>query len=269
MDPIDRAADAVASAGRVVALTGAGISAGSGIATFRDAGGLWDRFDPVKLGSSDGWMGMLIAEPWTGVELLQGLRDAFAAARPNAGHVALAELEHDGRLAGVITQNVDGLHGDAGSRRLIELHGSFRRRRCPACGSVEDIGAAGLLDEIDRMIDKLSSYMVTHPAHLLVRCGCGGLTHPDVVGFGDDVHDLDAALSEARTADVMLVCGTSGVVYPAAGLPEIAKERGALIVEVNPEPTELTRLADVHLCGPAEDVLPALRRAVAAAPAHR
>jgi NAD-dependent deacetylase len=262
-DALARAAQRIADSDRVVALTGAGISAGSGIATFRDVGGLWDRFDPDRIAAAGGWLAFLISQPWEGIEFLTGLRDAFGSASPNEGHRALAQLASDGHLRSVITQNVDGLHGDAGSERVIELHGSFRWLRCMACGVREELDAQRFLEEIEVMISKLGSYMVSHPAHLLRRCACGGLVRADVVDFGEDVHGLDDAIEEARSCDVMLVCGTSGVVYPAAGLPDVAREHGAVVVEVDPNPTELSASADIHLRGLACDVLPALRSAVA------
>ena len=239
------------------------MSAESGIATFRDAGGLWDRFDPTDVATPGGWIAFLVSKPWEGVEFLRGIRDAFGAACPNAGHEALAGLERIGRLGSVITQNVDGLHQEAGSRDVIELHGSFGRRRCMGCGEVSDSSRAGFLDDLDQMIAKLGSYLVAHPAHLLRRCDCGGLLRADVVMFGEPVQGLVRAQAEAGGADVLLVCGTSGMVYPAAGLVSDASARGACVVEVNPEPTELTDVAEIVLRGPAGRVLPELRDAVA------
>lgn len=256
------AGERLASCDHGVALTGAGVSASSGIATFRDSGGLWDRFDPAEVTTAGGWLGFLIRKPWEGVEFLQGLRDAFAEARPNAAHRALASLEAEGHLDAVITQNVDGLHRRAGTREVVELHGTFDRCRCSGCGRREEVSREGFCEELDTMIAKLGSYMVHHPAHLLRRCDCGGLFRADVVMFGEPVQGLGTALEHAEGCDVMLVCGTSAVVYPAAELPERAKERGATLIEVNPERTELSPLVDVHLRGSADDVLPELVEAV-------
>lgn len=256
------AAERLAAAERIVALTGAGISAESGIATFRDVGGLWDRFDPEEVATAGGWLGFLIGRPWEGVEFLRALRDAFAHAAPNEAHRALAELETAGRLHGIVTQNVDGLHREAGSREVVELHGTFARRRCLGCGRVEEVGREGFCEEIDTMIAKLGSYMVHHPAHLLRRCDCGELCRADVVMFGEPVQGLREAMDLAEGCDAMLVCGTSALVHPAAELPERARERGAFLVEVNPSRTELSGDVDVRLEGPAGEVLPALARAV-------
>lgn len=263
MDPrIDRVADRIAAAERVVVLTGAGMSAESGVPTFRDSGrdpgGLWDRFDADEIGTAGGLLGFLISKPWEGIEFLKDLRDVFAAAQPHAGHIALTELQRAGRLDAIVTQNVDGLHQQAGSERIIELHGTFARRRCVLCGLREAVDRASLLDAFDRMIVKLGSYMVAHPAHLLDRCVCGGLFRPDFVAFGEAVQDLDAAVEAARSAEVMIVCGTSGVVYPAATLPGEARGAGAFLVEVNPDDTELSAVAHERLRGTAAGVLPGL-----------
>lgn len=255
---LSTAAELIAGAERAVALTGAGISAESGIATFRDADGLWDRFDPEEVATAGGWLTFLIRKPWEGAEFLRGLRDAFAEARPNEAHRAFADLEAEGYLRGVITQNVDGLHRRAGSREVIQLHGTLGRRRCSSCGYLEEVSRDGFCEELDTMIAKLGSYMVHHPAHLLRRCECGGLFRADVVMFGEPVQGLGSALEHAEGCDVMLVCGTSAVVYPAAELPERAKSRGATLIEVNPVPTELSSRCDIHLAGAAGEVLPEL-----------
>jgi NAD-dependent deacetylase len=267
-------AERIAASHSVVALTGAGVSAESGIPTFRDPGGIWDRFDPAEVGTFPGLLRFLLARPWDGIEFLKGLRGVFAAARPNPGHEALAALERLGHLRCVITQNVDGLHQRAGSSRVLEMHGTFARSRCMGCGAVVAQTMDEFLCELDQMIVKLASYMASHPAHLLRRCECGGLVRWDFVAFGEAVQCLDQATAEAGACDVMLVCGTSGVVYPAAALPETARECGALVVEVNPEATELSTVADVMLRGRAGDVLPELvaavqaRSAIAARRAH-
>lgn len=259
---LSKAAELIAGAERAVALTGAGVSAESGIATFRDADGLWDRFDPEEVATAGGWLAFLIRKPWEGMEFLRGLRDAFAEASPNEAHAALASLEAEGHLGAVITQNVDGLHRLAGNREVVELHGSFGRRRCSSCGCRERVSREGFCEELDTMIAKLGSYMVHHPAHLLRRCECGGLFRADVVMFGEPVQGLGSALEHAEGCDVMLVCGTSSVVYPAAELPERAKARGAALIEVNPQRTELSARCDVHLAGAAGEVLPELVEAV-------
>ncbi|HVL81209.1 MAG TPA: Sir2 family NAD-dependent protein deacetylase [Actinomycetota bacterium] len=243
----------IAEATKVVALTGAGISVDSGLGTFRDPGGLWERLDLDEVMRCGGLLGYSIAKPWEGAEFLAELRDALRDAQPNAGHAALARLERDGLLHAVVTQNVDNLHQRAGSERVVELHGSFARRRCTGCDDREPVSVAELVASLDEMIAKLGSFMVSHPAHLLRRCECGGLWRSDVVEFGEPVQGLDEAIEEVSRADVLLVCGTSCEVYPAAALPDAARARGALVVEVNPSCTELR--PDVAIRRPASDVL--------------
>lgn len=237
-----RAAELIAAARRGLAFTGAGISAESGIPTFRGEGGLWKRYDPFKVASIENFL----ADPrsyWS-VAMERG-RESLAA-QPNPGHHALAELERAGNLAGVVTQNTDGLHLAAGSRRVIELHGSGRRVRCLDCGaeeSREDVQA--------RLEHELPPRCLT----------CGGIhIKPTVVFFGEamPVAATAAAFDLARSCDLMLVVGSSLVVYPAADVPAAAAEAGAPLVIVNAEPTPLDDTAQVVIRGRSGEVLPAL-----------
>jgi NAD-dependent deacetylase len=227
------------SADRVAVLTGAGISAESGIPTFRDAQtGLWATFDPMQLASEEGFR----ADPPTVWRWYAWRRTLVAKAQPNAGHRALARAGPRYRRFDLITQNVDGLHARAGSRP-IELHGNIMRTQClEGCGYVEDDPAQ-------------------LPAGEPPRCPrCGSWLRPGVVWFGEmlDPSDLEAAEASASACDLMLVVGTSGLVYPAAGLPAIARHCRARVIIVNPEPTELDGQADAVIRGPAAEVLPAL-----------
>jgi NAD-dependent deacetylase len=221
-------------------LTGAGISAESGIPTFRDAAtGLWARFDPEQLATEAGFR----ADPPLVWRWYAWRRELVANAQPNAGHRALAEAaERFDRLT-VITQNVDGLHRRAGSDPLIELHGSIQLTTClERCGYREQ--------NPERV-----------PAGEPPRCPrCGSWLRPGVVWFGEmlDEARLDEAAAAAADCDVMLVVGTSGLVYPAAGLPASARRTGATIITVNPESTELDALAAASVRGNAAGVLPAL-----------
>ncbi len=247
-DPIQRAAELLARARHGVALTGAGISAESGIPTFRGEGGLWTQYDPVKVASID----TFLADPtayWT-VSRERG-RVALAA-KPNAGHLALAELEAAGRLVGVVTQNTDGLHQAAGTRHVVELHGSGRTVECLTCGHLEprvDVQA------------RLDSQMPP-------RCqSCAGrLLKPTVVFFGEPMPPaaVEQAFDLALAADVMLVVGSSLVVFPAAEVPLVAARAGATLVVVNAEPTPIDRLAEVVIHGRSGEVLPAIVRATGA-----
>ncbi|HFC09954.1 MAG TPA: NAD-dependent deacylase [Chloroflexi bacterium] len=223
----------------IVALTGAGISAESGIPTFREAQtGLWARYDPQTLASPEG----LARNPGLVWSWYAWRRNLVRQAAPNAGHRALAAMERLAPRFTLVTQNVDGLHQQAGSRAVIELHGNIMRTVCAA-----------------------NRHLVTAwepPAEgEAPRCPqCGSVLRPDVVFFGENLppQALEAALHAAQNADVMLVIGTSGVVYPAAALPGLAKENGAWVVEINPQPTPLSDLANTILRAAAGEALPAL-----------
>jgi NAD-dependent deacetylase len=222
----------------VAALTGAGISAESGLATFRDAQtGLWARFDPRELATPSAFA----RNPKRVWDWYAWRREQVATARPNAGHRALAELERRVPEFLLVTQNVDGLHQRAGSRKLVELHGNIGRVKCSREGTIVERWEA-----TDGEVPRCAS--------------CGAFLRPDVVWFEEmlPAHALAAAEDAARNCDLLLVIGTSAEVYPAAALPMIAREHGAMVVEINPNPTALSVLADCVLRGAAGDVLPRL-----------
>ncbi len=239
-DPmIDPALAAALAAARFAAvLTGAGISAESGVPTFRDAQtGLWARFDARELATPSAFL----RDPKLVWDWYAWRRTRVAAAQPNAGHRALVAIERHVPQFLLITQNVDGLHAAAGSRRLVELHGNIGRVKCTR----EDL-----------VIESWREAEGDVP-----RCPrCGGLLRPDVVWFEEALPA--AALAEAEAAalacDVFLVVGTSAEVYPAAALPLRARAHGALVVEINPAPTPLSREADHVVRMPAAQALPAL-----------
>ncbi len=239
---VARAAELLASASRGVALTGAGISAESGIPTFRGAGGLWTQYDPIKVASIETFM----EDPKAYWQVARERGTAILAAEPNPGHYALAGLEQGGHLAAVITQNTDGLHQDAGSSRVIELHGSGRTVECLDCGTRE--GRRDVQQRLDFQMPP--------------RCRiCGGVfLKPTVVLFGEPMPA--AAVAEAtalaEAADVMLVVGSSLVVYPAAEIPLIAVRAGAPMIVVNAEPTPFDELAEVVIHARSGEVLPEL-----------
>jgi NAD-dependent deacetylase len=226
----------------MMALTGAGVSAERGLATFRGPGGLWEGKDPMELASPDAFR----SEPDTVLRFYAWRRSQAAAASPNPGHLALAALERAWSDFHLITQNVDGLHERSGNRRVLRLHGTLWRLRCSVEGKEFE----------DRQTD----------LEALPRCDCGALLRPAVVWFGEalpfDV--LTRAENIARTARIVLVAGTSSMVYPAASLPRIAQAAGAFVVEINPEPTPLTPFVDERLPGPAGEVLPLIAAAVGA-----
>jgi len=221
----------------VVALTGAGVSAESGLATFRGADGLWNGRDPADLATPEAFA----RDPHLVWRFYDWRRRKARAARPNAAHLALAALERQRGAMRVVTQNVDGLHQRAGSASVLSLHGTLWRLRCTAENREFDDERADL-------------------GVLPLRCECGGLLRPAVVWFGEPLDP--AVLAEAehavRTAALVLVVGTSSMVVPAASLAPIARRAGAWIVEINPDRTPLTRHADEHVTGRAGDLLPRL-----------
>jgi NAD-dependent deacetylase len=235
------------TARRVVALTGAGMSAESGVPTFRDAQtGLWAKFDPRELATPSAFArNPRRVWDWYGERRAQAAR-----VLPNPGHVALAGMEARVPDFLLATQNVDGLHARAGSRKLVELHGNIARVKCSRDQRI--------VAQWDEPQDGLPP-----------RCpACGAFLRPDVVWF-EEMLPADAlakAEDAARRCDVLLVVGTSGEVYPAAALPEYAKSAGARIVEVNPNPTPLSSLADDVLRAPSGVALPALVEATWPAP---
>ena len=237
-DSLADARNALARATRIAVLTGAGISAESGIPTFRDAmTGLWARFRPEDLATPEAF----VANPKHVWDWYAWRREFVANAVPNAGHVALVEIEKRAAHFALVTQNVDGLHARAGSRNVIELHGNIMQDRCFAEG---------------RMLAREEQLPGTPP--LCARCGA--FVRPGVVWFGEALpeHALREAYAEARTCDLFLSIGTSGLVEPAASLPFIARDAGARVIEVNPVRTPLSSRATIVLQGAAGEVLPQL-----------
>jgi NAD-dependent deacetylase len=231
------AAKRLREARRVVALTGAGISAESGVPTFRGPGGLWRQYRPEDLATPEAFA----RDPHLVWEWYAWRRQVIAPLRPNAAHRALVALEKRTPEFLLATQNVDGLHGAAGSARVVELHGTIWQLRCTSCDHARD----------DRRVPL---------AEIPPRCACGALLRPGVVWFGEALPEepVRVAFEAVRAAEAVLVVGTSSLVYPAAALPQVARAAGAFVIEINPEPTPLTPLADVSLRGPAAVLLPAI-----------
>lgn len=251
------------SGGAAVAFTGAGVSEESGIPTFRDPGGLWDRFDPGDFGTWEGVMELAMSRPDELARFLSELRKVFGEARPGPAHRALARLEAADLLGGVITQNVDGLHQEAGSRRVVEVHGSFSRLACLACGRRTAVSREEFLKGLDHAILGLRTAFIPSLASLLPRCPhCRGPARPDFVAFEEPVHDLEEALRLAEGCRVLLVVGTHGEVFPASEIPEVARRSGATVVEVARGRTDIR--ADIRVRGDAGRVLSDLVDAVLA-----
>ena len=251
LDTIERAAAALSAGRRNVALTGAGMSTESGLPDFRSADGLWATVDPARVASLSAFR----RDPAAFYEFYRTRLSSLAGAAPNAGHRALARLEAMGMLRLVVTQNVDGLHQQAGSRDVVEVHGNLRECRCDGCGAVRPIG------EMTRRLD----------AGTVPRCEtCHGLLRPNVVLFEEllPIAAYEGAEAACRGCGVLLVVGSSLEVYPVAGLPEVAVRSGARLVIVNREPTPCDPLAEVVVRGDAGTVLPAIAGAAGRSSHH-
>ena len=259
-EQLRQVASIVASARNLVAFTGSGISAESGIPTFRDPGGLWDRYDPDKLGT-DGvaTLGKISDE---GRAFFREMVDTLERARPNPGHLALAELERMGILSSVITQNIDNLHWEAGNSRVIEVHGNLYRLRCLTCGRTFKLKKGEDLPAMVQRLAEINEQDSLELASLMPKCQCGGLTRFDVVHFGEPVQDFSQAEHAAQTCSVMLAVGTSGVVTPAALLPGYAKGAGAKVIEINATGSYFPQIADFSIVEKAGDALPRIVAAV-------
>jgi NAD-dependent deacetylase len=238
----ERLLERLSSATSVAALTGAGISAESGVPTFRGSEGLWKKFKPEELASFDAF----IRNPDLVWEWYSYRKKLIAEVEPNAGHYALADMEKLFQGFAVITQNIDNLHQRAGSTRVYELHGNIERNYCIDCGRRYRTQELASATSAPRCTD------------------CSGLIRPDVVWFGELLPADQWALADrtARSADVFFSIGTSAIVYPAASLPLTAREAGAYIVEINAETTPLSEIADETLIGKAGEILARLVDAI-------
>ncbi len=235
-DLIRRAAEDLAAAANVTALTGAGISIESGIPPFRGKGGLWERFDPMEFAHIDALM-RDPAKVWR--VLIKEMKEMLDRAKPNDGHKGLVKLEARDKLKTIITQNIDGLHQAAGNSDVIEFHGSFAWQRCMDCNKKYET----------RKVDV---------SQIPPRCECSGILRPDAVFYGEVIPDdaMWRSKQAAADCDLMLVVGTSAVVQPASMMPVIAKNSGAKIIEINPERTPLTHdISDYLIMGKAGEVM--------------
>lgn len=238
------AAAALARSRSTLVFTGAGISVESGIAPFRGAGGVWERYDPRCLD-----LEYFAAEPSAAWEAIRSIfYEAGLEAEPNPAHCALADWERRGLVDLLVTQNIDGLHRRAGSRKLVEFHGSIDTLVCQHCGA--------------RRPAFLSVFGGLPP-----RCACGGVWKPDFVFFGEGIPPAayESAFAAADRAEVCLVVGTTGTVQPAAFIPRRARNAGAFVIEVNPESSELTYLADAFIPLKASEALRAIDAALGGA----
>jgi NAD-dependent deacetylase len=231
----DRLLDVLEGAKSVVVSTGAGVSAESGVPTFRGEEGLWKKFRAEELATFEAFQ----ANPEIVWEWYNYRREIINKIEPNPGHYAIAEMAGLFDKFQLVTQNVDDLHRVAGSEDIVELHGNIKRNRCLDCGQIN-------YDEEFEQFPPL--------------CGCGGRLRPDVVWFGEllPTGAIEKAFAVSKSCDLFFSVGTSGIVQPAASLPYTAKQHGAFVIEVNIEPTEITFMADLHLKGKSGEILPAV-----------
>jgi NAD-dependent deacetylase len=224
----------------ICVLTGAGISAESGIPTFRGPEGLWAKFKPEELANFDAF----IRNPALVWEWYTYRKTVVHGSEPNAGHHALVQMESLVSDFTLVTQNVDNLHQRAGAKKVLELHGNIERSYCIECGNFT------------------SDVVLAREGEVPKCASCGGMLRPDVVWFGELLPQMvfQEAMRASERCELFLCVGTSGLVYPAAGLPLVARERGAYVVEVNTEPTELSRRCSEMLTGRSGEILPALTR---------
>jgi NAD-dependent deacetylase len=236
---IQRAAKDILHSKKTIAFTGAGISVESGIPDFRGAQGLWQKYDPEEYAHIQAFY----SNPDKVWLMIKEMFSLIMAAKPNPAHMGLAELERMGLLSSVITQNVDGLHQAAGNTNVIEFHGTHRTLSCLKC-STKIEGTSLTLEDLPP------------------RCSrCSSLLKPDVVFFGEPIPWEAQIMSfkESKSCKAVLVIGTSAVVYPAATIPITAKERGAIVIEINTEPTPLTnQISDYLIAGSAGEIIPAI-----------
>jgi NAD-dependent deacetylase len=229
----------LSNARAVTVLTGAGISADSGVPTFRGTDGLWRNFRAEELATPEAFA----RDPRLVWEWYNWRREIIAGKLPNPAHAALVEMERRFDRFWLITQNVDGLHRLAGSTKVSEIHGNIWKVRCTACGRVDTNHAV--------------------PIPILPLCAtCGGLLRPHIVWFGEslDSEELDRSFEAVNSCEVMLIIGTSGIVYPAASFAPGAKAAGAFVAEINLDPTPNSELVDLSIHGKAKDVVPELLR---------
>lgn len=236
--------EAIEVAKNIVVFTGAGVSAESGIPTFRGNEGYWNQFSPQQLASEDGYLD----HPDIVWKWYLERREKALATQPNPAHYALFEMEKHFDKVIIATQNIDNLHQRAGSTDVLELHGSLFRSKCRSCSKLWDDQTTVFADDF----------------HICPHCSSPRSVRPDVVWFGEALpyNILTRAAEESAKADIMIVAGTSAVVYPAAQLPYIAHSNGAFVLEANLEPTPITSIADVSYRGKAGEILTELLKII-------
>lgn len=246
MKEIKKTAELLLESKFAISFTGAGVSQESGIPTFRDPGGIWDMVSPEEFGTPQGLLSSVMKNPEKVKNFLKKSIETIFNAKPNDGHIALAELEKEGIIKWVITQNIDNLHQFAGNKNVIELHGNLYRWRCINCGRDKKMDKEEFMSFVSRILER-EPFNIGFLLEMLPRCECRGMMRIDVVLFGEPVQELDKGFKIASEADLIFVLGTSGVVYPAALIPKITKESGGKVIEINPHSPGYKSIADVYI----------------------
>ncbi len=234
------------SSRKVVVLTGAGISAESGIPTFRDIDGIWSKFSHEEMASFDAFF----KNPQNVIEWYKKRREIIEKIEPNEGHFALKRMEQLFQSFHIITQNIDGLHQKAGNKNIVEIHGNIMHNYCINCKKTYNIS------EFDKLYESNSEH--------IPKCQCGGIVRPDVVWFGEQLpkEAIEKSFQMAEEADVFFSIGTSSLVKPASDLPIVALHNGAFLIEVNPIKTGLTSYTHLNIQGKSGKVLPQLLKEI-------
>jgi len=240
---------------KTVVFTGSGVSAESGIPTFRGKAGLWEKYNPRIYATLPEFFHTLLEAPEKIAAFLIDFYEVLLKAEPNPAHYALAKLEEQGHVSGTITQNIDNLHQFSGSKNISELHGNSYRFVCRACPGQHTKTKKEIRGSLDKLTkDKFSKRELRDEIFSFMgRCSCGRRLVTSVVFFGQGLPDsqLSKAYNLVRSADVFLCIGTSGVVYPAAGFISQAKDKGAKIIEINPEHASISGICDIKITKPA------------------
>jgi len=249
MNEIDEFLNLIKKSKYIVAFTGAGISVESGIPQFRGSEGLWTKYNPEIYGTFSGIISKFLISPSKVVNFIYDFISPVLIAKPNISHITLSELEKKGYLKSLITQNIDNLHQESGSKNVIELHGNIYRWRCKKCKKQEFIGK----EVLERFIESLKNIkgrknLIKYILNF-IKCDCSGRKRPDIVFFGELLPEKEfkKAEVESKKADLFIIIGTSGIVRPASDLPYIAKESGAKIVEINPEKSYFENISDIKI----------------------
>lgn len=248
-DQLSKVAEMLVNSTRVNAFCcGAGFSAESGIATFRDPGGLWDQIDPIEFGTVNGLLQAIENNSEQILILLREIISSFEKAESNAGHKALVVLERRGILNSIITQNVDNLQTESGSTNVIEVHGNLFRMKCTCCQWTKKVDRKIFCGSIQQKLSSMDCLDLKNIMSLALKCEkCNQVMRPDVVMFGESVQHLSQSFQIAYDTELLLVLGTSGVVYPVAEIPAEAKRKGAMIVVINPNEDSFKGLTDIYI----------------------